>query len=71
MVYETKCKLCNDPMKIPVEDSDDLASRELGLNPDQWMGKLICVKCGHYRRTGKRLPMSSNIRDFLLGENED
>ena len=71
MVYETNCKLCDDPMSITVENSDDKASREMGFNPDSWMGKLICVRCGYYRDRGKRPPLSSNIREFLVGEDED
>ena len=71
MVYKTNCKLCNDTMNIPVKDSDDKASREMGFNPDSWMGKLICVRCSYSRGRGKRPPVSSNIRDFLLEEDED
>lgn len=71
MEYRTNCKLCNDPMTIPVEDSDDKDSRELGLNPEVWMGKLICMKCSHYKKTGKLPPISNNIRDFLLEKDEN
>ena len=29
-------------MKIPVNEKDDEACREMGINPDKWMGTLIC-----------------------------
>jgi len=71
MVYETNCKLCDSHMSIPVEESNDKASREMGFNPDNWMGKLICIKCSYSRDTGKRPPMSSNLKDFFLKKDEN
>jgi len=71
MEYRTNCKLCNDLMVILVTDSDDEASKDLGLNPESWMGKLICTKCSYYKKTGRRPPLSSNVRDFLLEEDEN
>ena len=71
MVYETNCKRCGVAMKIPVNEEDDKACREMGINPDKWMGTLICKRCSYYRDTGKRPPLSSNVRDFLMGGGDE
>lgn len=66
--YKTHCRLCDDPMTISVAKGDDEACSKMGIDPNKWMGTLICVKCSYYRNTGKRPPLSSNVRDFLLGD---
>lgn len=57
-------------MTISVAKGDDEACSKMGIDPNKWMGTLICVKCSYYRNTGKRPPLSSNVRDFLLGDED-
>ncbi len=65
MEYETKCKLCKAVIKIPVESSDDKACREMGINPEAWLGKLVCEECQFFKETGYRKPPKKSIFHFL------
>lgn len=43
-------------MTIYLEDSDEKASREVGLNVEKWISALLCEDCKFQIKTGYKKP---------------
>jgi len=65
--YKTECRLCHNIIVIEIDDQDDFEAKQVGLNLEKWMGRVLCESCYTYKETGHRPTNAPPMRDFLFG----
>jgi len=64
--YKARCRMCDNILTIEIDDQDDFEAKEVGLNLENWMGKVLCDSCYTYRETGIRPTNTPPMKDFLF-----
>ena len=64
--YKARCRMCERILTIEIDDQDDFEAKEVGLNLENWMGKVLCDACHTYRETGIRPTNTPPMKDFLF-----
>ena len=64
--YKAECRLCHNILVIEIDDGDDADAKAVGLNLEDWMGKVLCEACYSYKETGHRPTNTPPMKDFLF-----
>jgi len=65
MEYKTKCRLCKKHISVSVDDEDNKACKEMGLNAERFLELVVCDDCRFFRETGYKRPPKKSLFHFL------